>query len=106
MSRFAKLSKSRRRRARCKHVLAAIDHRIETLELIREEIFPPVGDFAYEPEEFAVVRWLGLEVYVPLESVVFLGELPPEPEWIRAARTKVEKEVVSMLHSRPKREAR
>ena len=91
--------KIRRRPARCKHVLVILNGRIETLELIREEVHPAVGDFAEGPLEFAVVRWHGLEVLVPLECVMFLGALPPEPQWIQDARTKLEKELVSSFHS-------
>lgn len=91
MSGSAKSPKPRRRPARCKQVLVIINHRIEMVELIREEVHPPMGDFADEPLEFAVVRWHGLEVYVPLESVIFLGKLPPEPQWIRDARSRVRK---------------
>lgn len=64
------------------------------MELIREEIHPPVGDIAEGPLELAVVRWLGLEVLVPLQCVMFLGKLPPEPQWMQEARAKVEKELV------------
>jgi len=59
--------KVRSRPARCKQVLVILNGRIETLELIREEVHPAVGDFAEGPLELAVVRWLGLEVFVPLE---------------------------------------
>lgn len=103
MSRSAKSSKVRTRRARCKQVLVVLNSRIETVKLIREEIHPRVGDFEYEPLEIAVLLWHGLEVFVPIECVVFLGKLPPEPKWIRQARAKVEKETVIMLHSRAKR---
>jgi hypothetical protein len=64
------------RRPRCSHVQAILLNRVETLELIREEAHPPVGDFAEGSLQMAVVRWNGLEVYVPLECVVFLGQQP------------------------------
>jgi hypothetical protein len=64
--------KKRIRRARCKLVLAVLNNRLETLELLREEVYPPVGDFPKHPMEIAVVRWNGRNVYIPLDSVVFL----------------------------------
>lgn len=64
------------RRARCKQLLAILCHRLETVELIREEIHPPSGDFAEAPLDVAVVRWYGLEVAVPLDCVVFLDHQP------------------------------
>ena len=69
-------SKVEIRRARCRLVLAILLNRIETLDLIREEVHPPIGDVAEGPLQMAVVRWNGLEVYVPLECVVFLGPQP------------------------------
>jgi hypothetical protein len=70
------LMKPKPRRLRCKQVLAILLSRLETLELIREEEHPPIGDFASEALELAVVRWNGLEVYLPLDCVVFLSEQP------------------------------
>jgi hypothetical protein len=70
------VTKTKVRRARCKHVLAILVNRLETVELIREEIHPPVGDFAESPMEVAVLRWNGLEVSLPLSCVVFLGKQP------------------------------
>ena len=70
-------NKAKVRRARSKQVLAILLNRLETLELLREEIHhPAIGDFAEDPLELAVVRWNGLEVYVPLDCVVFLGDQP------------------------------
>lgn len=92
-----------RRPARCKQVLVILNNRIETVESVREEVYPPVGDFAEGPLEFAVVRWHGLEVLVPLECVMVLGTLPPEPQWIQKARTKMEKELASTIRSSGKR---
>lgn len=69
-------NKAKVRRARSKQVLAILLNRLETLELIREEIHPAIGDFAEDPLELAVVQWNGLEVYVPLDCVVFLGDQP------------------------------
>ena len=64
------------RRPRSKQVLVILLNHLQTLELIREEIHPAVGDFEKEPFELAVVRWNGLEVYVPVECVVFLADQP------------------------------
>ena len=103
MSQSARSTKIRRRPARCKQVLVILNSRIEAVELIREEVYPPVGDFAEDALEMAVVRWHGLEVSVPLECVMFLGKLPPEPQWIQDARAKLEKELVSRFRSNVKR---
>jgi hypothetical protein len=51
---------------------AVIVVRLETVELLREEVHGPVGDFPTDPMEVAVIRWRGWEVQVPLGSVVFL----------------------------------
>ena len=96
-------SEIKTRHPRCKQVLVILNHRLETLDLVREQVHPPVGDFAEEPLELAVVRWHGLEVLVPLECVVFLSTLPPEPQWIRDARAKVEQEIVAAFPSDAKR---
>jgi hypothetical protein len=64
------------RHARCKHVLAILLNRLETLELIREEVHPPHGDFATEASQLVVVRWYGIEVSLPVDCVVFLGDQP------------------------------
>jgi hypothetical protein len=62
------------RRARCKRVQVVLNNQLETVDFIREEIHPPVGDFDAGPLELAVVRVrdFAFEVYVPLETVVFL----------------------------------
>ena len=90
MSGSTKFSKTRTRRARCNHVLVILNNRLETVKLIREEIHPPIGDLAVGPLELAVMRWHGLEIRVPLECVVFLSRLPPEPKWIQEAHPKSE----------------
>ena len=46
---------------RCKQVLAILLSRLETVELIREEVHAQIGDFADGSFEMAVVRWNGLE---------------------------------------------
>lgn len=63
----------RRRKPRCKQVLAILGNRLKTVELVREEIHPQTGDFAMGPLEVVVVKYEGSEVSVPLQSVVFLG---------------------------------
>ncbi len=80
-------------------MLVILNKRLETLELIRQETHPPVGDFAEGPLELAVVRWHGLEVVVPLECVVFLSKLPPEPKWIQQARAKGDRQALSELRA-------
>ena len=65
--------KIRRRRPRCKQVLAVLNNRLETVPLLREETHAQTGgDFEVGPLEVAVVRYAGTEVSVPLHSVVFL----------------------------------
>lgn len=64
--------KTRIRRARCQKVLAILNNRIETVDLLREEEYEPGGDFPEEPIEIAVVRFRDLEVHVSLDTVVFL----------------------------------
>jgi hypothetical protein len=106
MSGIGKFSKVRKRRARCKQVLVILNNRIETVDLIREEIHPSIGDLGAESLELAVLRWHGLEVRVALECVMFLSKLPPEPRRIQEARAKVDKELVSTFHLKVKREIR
>ncbi|MGH7967215.1 MAG: hypothetical protein ACREIC_00660 [Limisphaerales bacterium] len=93
MSGSTKFSKIRTRRARCNQVLVILNNRLETVKLIREEIHPPIGDLAVGPLELAVMSWHGLEIRVALECVVFLSKLPPEPQWIEEAHSKIEKEL-------------
>lgn len=106
MSASGNFSKARTRRPRSKQVLVILNNRIEIVELIREETHPPVGDLADDPLNLAVVRWLGLEVLVPLECVIFLGKLPPEPQWMREARAKIAKQLISTFRSGLKRATR
>jgi hypothetical protein len=86
MSRSAKFPKARTRRARCNQVLVILNNRLETVKLIREEVHPLVGDLAAGPLELAVMKWHGLEMFVSLDCVVFLSNIPPEPKWIQEAR--------------------
>jgi hypothetical protein len=64
------------RHARCKRVLVILNSRIETVDLLREVIHspPPHPDYDEEPVELAVVRFVGLDVYVPCGCVVFLHD--------------------------------
>jgi hypothetical protein len=60
------------RRARCSKVLAILANRIETVDLLREEEYEPLGDFPDGPIQVAVVRFRDLDVRVALDTVVFL----------------------------------
>lgn len=66
----------KKRKARCKQVMAVLNNKIETLPLLREEIYPPMGDFADGPTEVAICHLKGAgsfdEVIIPLQSVIFL----------------------------------
>ena len=106
MNRSQKLGKIRIRPPRCKHVLVVLNNRLETLRLVREEIYPPIGDFDHGSSQVAVVEWCGLEVHVALDCVVFLRNVPPEPQWIREARVKTKQELRSKLGSKLKRPIR
>ena len=65
-----------KRKPRCKQVLVVLNNKLETLDLVREEVYPPQSDFDDENLELAVVRYHnGWEVYVALECVVFLHNL-------------------------------
>lgn len=70
-------SKITKRKARCKRVMAVLDNRIERLETVREETFPPQGDFDdSDGHHFMVVKWPNQPTYpyihIPLQSVIFL----------------------------------
>lgn len=91
------------RRARCKQVLAILCNRLETVELIREEVHPPIGDFAANPTEVAVVRWYGLEIAVPLDCVVFLGY---QPYVERAKKWGLQFLAMTGRHSKPEKPKR
>ena len=68
--------KYKKRKPRCKQVLAVLCNKLETLETIREEVYDPVGDFADSPLEMMVVRKEGAgsfnEVSIPMSCVIFL----------------------------------
>lgn len=68
--------KVKKRKARCKQVLAVLCNKLETLDTIREEVYPPVGDFEMGPNEIMVVRKEGAgsnnEVMIAMSTVVFL----------------------------------
>jgi hypothetical protein len=66
-------------RPRCKHVLVILQNRLEIVDLLREETFPPLpSDFPDDGSlEYAVVNYHNLVVHVPLDCVVFLvGGIP------------------------------
>jgi hypothetical protein len=58
--------------AMCRRVLAILNNRLETVDLLREEEYDPVGDFLKGPIQFAVIRFRDLDVHVSLDTVVFL----------------------------------
>ena len=60
------------RRARCRRVLAILNNHLETVDLLREEEYDPIGDFQEGPIQLAVVRFRDLDVHVSLDTVVFL----------------------------------
>lgn len=68
--------KKKIRKARCKQVLAVLCNKLETLDTIREEVYPPIGDFDLGPQEVMVVRKEGAgsnnEVMIALSTVIFL----------------------------------
>lgn len=68
--------KPKKRKPRCKKVLAVLCNKLETLECLREESHPPMGDFADGPLEYMVCRFKGAgsfdEIYLPLSCVIFL----------------------------------
>lgn len=68
--------KIKTRKPRCKKVLAVLCNQLETLETIREEVYPPMGDFDNGPQEIMVVRKEGAgsnnEVMIALSTVIFL----------------------------------
>jgi hypothetical protein len=68
--------KVKKRKARCKQVLAVLCNKLETLECLREVIYPPFGDFADSPLECMVCRYKGAgsydEIEIPMSCVIFL----------------------------------
>ncbi len=71
-----KTTKKRIRKARCKYVLAILNCNIEKFKLLREEIYPPVGDFD-EFMTYAVCfskNLLFKEIMIPINCVVFLKD--------------------------------
>ena len=68
--------KIKTRKPRCKQVLAVLNNKLETLETIREETYPPKGDFADGPIELMVVKKEGAgsnnEVLFAMSTVIFL----------------------------------
>lgn len=70
--------KTKTKKARCKNVVAILNNKIAVYPLVREEIWPPYGDFADGPSYFAVLRVEGAgsnnEVIVSLDTVMFLKD--------------------------------
>lgn len=69
-----------KRKPRCKRVLAIIRNKIEEFELLREDTYPPMGDFQEYPQTVAVLRYpseephrkFAPEIIVSIECVIFL----------------------------------
>ena len=66
-----------KKKARCKRVLAIVNNHLGTFDMIREETYPPAGDFADGPLTVAIVKWEdgdGMEIQIPINCVVFLKD--------------------------------
>jgi len=69
-----------RRKPRCKRVLAIIRNKIEEFELLREDTYPPMGDFPEGDVTYAILRYPSdiphrknaPEILVAMECVIFL----------------------------------
>jgi len=74
--------KPKTKKARCKKVLAIVNNKLSTFDLLREVAYPPVGDFADDPLEMAVIRYEvssngrheETEVQIPIVCVVFVKD--------------------------------
>ena len=70
--------KIKKRKARCKKVLAILNNKIGIYDLVREDIYPPRGDFDINPAHFAILRVIGAgsynEVLVSIDTVMFLKD--------------------------------
>ena len=73
--------KKKTKKARCKHVMAVLNNKLETLDTVREEHWPPIGDF--DPDEgytFVVVQWPGQPkdkypyIHIPAQTCIFLKD--------------------------------
>jgi hypothetical protein len=68
--------KVKSKKPRCKYVVAIVGNRIQEFELLREETYPPRGDFDITPFTVAVVRHFGAgsddEIMIPISTVMFL----------------------------------
>lgn len=67
------------KKARSKRVMAILDNKIETLITVREEHWPPYGDF--DPDQgydFVVVQWPGHpeypHIHIPAQTCIFLKD--------------------------------
>ena len=70
--------KTKTKKPRCKNVIAILNNKVGTYPFVREEIWPPFGDFAMGPGYFAVLKVEGAgsnnEVIVSLDTVIFLKD--------------------------------
>lgn len=88
-----------------------VDNRLEMVELLAEETYPPPPtDFPDDgPIEFAVVRYRNVLVYVPLQCVVFLAGGIPSLETVSdllsAAGRAIESFKVGLTAKRARRRA-
>lgn len=70
--------KKKVKKARCKKVVAILLNQIGIYPLVREELWPPYGDFADGWAHFAVLKVEGAgsnnEVMVSIDTVMFLKD--------------------------------
>lgn len=70
--------KKKVKKARCKKVVAILCNQIGIYDLLREEIYPYMGDMDYEDSHVAVLRVKGAgsndEVIVSIDTVMFLKD--------------------------------
>ena len=70
--------KYKKLKPRCKNVLVILDNKIQVCKLIREEIYPPTGDFETENIHLAIIEYSvnnkNLEVMIGINYVIFLKD--------------------------------
>ena len=64
-----------KKKARCKRVIAVLNNKLETLDLIREQTYPSHGDFAEGPITMAIVKKDSIEILIPIDCVIFLKDI-------------------------------
>lgn len=67
--------KTKIKKARCQKVMVVLNNELVTADLLREETYPPYGDFAEGPITYAIIKYdssVAPEVMVPIDCVVFL----------------------------------